>query len=282
MKDYIGKLILITGGSSGIGLALAEGLFKAGASVFILARDQKRLDDALTLIGSHRVDDTQQLGTISVDVTDYDLLSEKLTAFMRTTGVPDIVFNSAGVARPGYVEMLDPEIFRWTMNINFHGTVNVNQVLLPELITRGSGHIINFSSLAGVLGVFGYTAYSGSKFAVRGYSDALRAELKPKGIRVSVVFPPDTDTPQLAWEDQYKPFETRVIAGSDKPMSASKVAHVVLEDVKKGKYNIVPGTEAKVLYFLATRLGGAIYPIMDMLVKDAIRKKNSQNGSSSK
>lgn len=276
MKDFADKLVLITGGSSGIGLAIAEQLFSAGASVFILARDPMRLEQAVTKINTHRVRAAQQLGAISADVVNYEILCDKLTDLKQTQGIPDLVINSAGVARPGYVETLNPEIFRWTMDINFHGTVNVNQALLPDLIARKSGHIVNFSSLAGVLGVFGYTAYSGSKFAVRGYSDTLRSELKPKGIKVSIVFPPDTDTPQLAWEAQYKPFETRIIAGSDKPMSASKVAQIVVKGIQKEKYAIVPGAEAKAIYFLATRIGGAINPVMDLLVKDAMRKKEKQ------
>ncbi len=273
MKNFTGKLALITGGSSGIGLALAQELASAGVSVTILARDSRKLFDSVQKIETKRTHSNQSFGWISADVTDYQLLNEKLQQFKETVGLPDYIINSAGVARPGYVELLTPEIFRWTMDINYHGTVNVNQVFIPDLIDRGSGHIINFSSLAGAIGVFGYTAYSGSKFAVRGYSDALRSELKPKGISVSIVYPPDTDTPQLAWEDQYKPFETRQIAGSDKPLSAEKVAQAIFSGIQKNRYAIVPGFEAKLLFFLANHLGGLVYPVMDMLVRDAIHKK---------
>jgi len=143
------------------------------------------------------------------------------------------------------------------------------------LITRGSGYIINISSMAGVIGAFGYTAYSGAKFAVRGFTDTLRAELKPKGIQVSIVFPPDTDTPQLTWETQFKPPETAILAGSDKPLQAAYVAQTILQNVARNKYVIVPGWNAKLMYWLATHLGGLVYPIMDLLIKDASKKISS-------
>jgi len=277
MKEINGRLVLITGGSSGIGLALAEQLFAQGASVVILARDQMRLDTAVAQIEHQRRSPSQKLGALSADVTDEPALHQALTQLKTNYGLPDLVINCAGVARPGYAETLEPQIFHWTMDINYFGTVNVCQALLADLIARGSGHIVNFSSLAGVIGVFGYTAYSGSKFAVRGYSEALRSEMKPKGILVSVVYPPDTDTPQLAWEDQFKPFETLVIAGSDHPLPADKVAADVIKAIRKDKINIIPGGEAKLLFFAATRLGGGIFPIMDMLVRDAMKKKTSQD-----
>lgn len=273
MKDFNHKLVLITGGSSGIGLALAQQLFAEGASVVILARDQQKLDAAIEKINQQRRNASQKLGALSADVTDEPALHQALGQLKSEYGLPDLIINCAGVARPGYAEELDLQIFHWTMKINYFGTVNVCQALLPDLIARGSGHIVNFSSLAGVIGVFGYTAYSGSKFAVRGYSEALRSEMKPKGILVSVVYPPDTDTPQLAWEDQFKPYETRVIAGSDHPLPADKVAQDIIKTIRKDQINIIPGGEAKLLFFAATRLGGGIFPIMDMLVRNAMKKK---------
>jgi 3-dehydrosphinganine reductase len=182
------------------------------------------------------------------------------------------VFNSAGVTRPGYVEELDYKVFRTMMDINYFGTVYVVKALLPGMIARGSGHIVNISSGAGFIGLFGYSAYGASKYAVRGFSDVLRVELKPCGIRLSVVFPPDTDTPQLAYEQQYKPHETQALTGNAKVMSADKVAQVILRGVQRGKYVIVPGGDTLLFYHATNLLGNGIYPIMDMLVKSARRK----------
>ena len=269
---YQGKTALITGGSSGIGLALARRLLEYGASVTLLARDQQKLNDAKASLLS--INSGYIVNTISADVTEVESLRAILADFQEQHGTPDILINSAGVARPGYVEELPLEVYRWTMDIDYHGTVNMVKLLLPGMLERGSGHIINLSSMAGVVGIFGYTAYSGAKFAVKGFSDVLRSELKPRGIKVSVVFPPDTKTPQLDWEDQFKPEETRIISGTSKPISPDEVASWTLKQAAKGKYAIVPGGEAKLLYLLATRLGDWVYPIIDMMVKDAIRKKS--------
>ena len=269
---YQGKTALITGGSSGIGLAMARRLLDYGSSVTLLARDQQKLDDAKASLLS--INSGYIVNTISADVTEVESLRAILADFQEQHGTPDILINSAGVARPGYVEELPLEVYRWTMDIDYHGTVNMVKLLLPGMLERGSGHIINISSMAGVVGIFGYTAYSGAKFAVKGFSDVLRSELKPRGIKVSVVFPPDTKTPQLEWEDQFKPEETRIISGTSKPISPDEVASWTLKQAAKGKYAIVPGGEAKLLYLLATRLGDWVYPIIDMMVRDAIRKKS--------
>ena len=95
--------------------------------------------------------------------------------------------------------------------------------------------------------------------------------LSRKGIRVSVLYPPDTDTPQLAWENQYKPKETRAISGAPKPISPDWVAQYTLRKLR-GKYAIVPGFDAKSCTLLA-RLGNLIYPIMDLLVRSASKRR---------
>lgn len=270
---FTGKLALITGGSSGIGYALANQLVEAGGSVILLARSQEKLDEAKTSLSSQLSQPDQLIHAIPADVTDVESLSMAIEDMAKTIGIPDFIFNCAGVALPGYIEQLKLEVFKWTMDIDYHGTVNVIKLLLPHLLQRGSGHIINFSSMAGVIGTFGYSAYSGAKFAVRGFSDVIRSELTPKNIRVSIVYPPDTDTPQLAFENQFKPYETRELAGSDKPISAAAVARETLKSVSRGKYAIVPGAEAKLLYFLGTRLGNWVYPVMDIMLAGIVKKK---------
>ena len=124
----------------------------------------------------------------------------------------DVLINSAGVVHPGEFTNLDLEKFHWMMNTNFFGTVNTIKLFLP--LMQSGAHIVNISSMAGILGVYGYTAYGASKFAVRGFSDALRSELKMQGIHLSIVFPPDTDTPQLSYENQFKPEITKEIGGT--------------------------------------------------------------------
>lgn len=272
IEYYRGKTVLITGGSSGIGFALANALVQMDATIILLARDYENLKIAKSsILDKHP---KAKVKIVAADVTDEDSCSTLYEKFLRNHETPDILINCAGVARPGYVEELPLNVYRWTMDIDYHGTVNLVKFLLPGMLERGSGHIINVSSIAGVIGTFGYTAYCGAKFAVKGFSDALRSELKPKGIRVSVLYPPDTDTPQLAWENQYKPKETRAISGASKPISPDWVAQYTLREAARGKYAIVPGFDAKIMYFAGTSLGNLIYPIMDLLVRSASKKKD--------
>jgi 3-dehydrosphinganine reductase len=147
------------------------------------------------------------------------------------------------------------------------------KAVLPGMLERGNGHIVNISSAAAYLGVFGYSAYGASKYAVRGFSDVLRAEAKPLGVSVSVVFPPDMDTPGLVNENKTKPFETHEIEGNAGVFSAEKVARDILDSVRHGRYVILPGLQNKIFYRLSSLVGNGVYPIMDMMVADARKKK---------
>ena len=272
MNFYANKSVLITGGSSGIGLALSTLLVGTCRSLTILSRQKERLaeasDQLQQLPGSHAT----QIITLQADITKRDEISLVLDDYLREYGNPDIVINCAGAAHPGTFTSLDPEIFDWLMNVNYFGTVNVLKSLVPGMKSRKSGIIVNISSIAGFLGIYGYTAYSASKFAITGFSDALRSELKPYGIQLSIVFPPDTKTPQLDYEDQFKPYITQQLYSTANLMSAENVAKEILKKVAKRKYMILPGSEGKLLFTAKNLLGKSLYPIMDLLVNDAIRK----------
>lgn len=276
MNTYTKKNVLITGGSSGIGLALAQQLAAQGASVYILARSAERLQAALAAIETRRIAPGQKFGTIQADVSDLETLKPALDPFIKDFGAPDILINSAGVAHPGEFTELEPKIFHWLMDVNYFGTVNVIKLLLPGMLKRGDGQIINISSMAGYLGVYGYTAYGASKYAVRGFSDALRAELKPKGISVSVVFPPDTDTPQLTYEEQFKPAVTKALSGNAGVMTADEVAAIILRRAARKKYIITPGFESSLFFTLSNLLGRLIYRVMDLQIAQAIKKSDQE------
>lgn len=261
-STYRDKIVLITGGSSGIGKALAILLSRAGARLWLLARGKEALLQTQAQLSS-------ESHIVPVDVADWEQVQKAVDEIRRVSGAPDMVINSAGVTHPGYVQDLPIEIFHRMIAVNYLGTVHVVKAVLPAMIARGSGHIVNISSVAGFLGVFGYTAYGASKYAVRGFSDTLRAELKPLGIRVSIVYPPDTDTPQLAYEAPLKPPETKALAGNAGLMSAEAVAQAILRGVARGRYTILPGMETKLLYKLSHWLGDGVYPIMDWLIARA-------------
>jgi len=276
MKNHY-NLALITGGSSGIGFALAKKLSQEGVSVCLLARDIEKLAQAKQelekLTKSHP---DQFVDTISCDVTDYDTLTTLLDAWLENHDTPDLVINSAGITYPGYFQDLDVEIFHRLMDVNYFGTLHILKYLIPKMISQGKGTVVNISSQAGFVGVFGYSGYGASKYAVRGLSDVLRAELKPLGIQMSIVFPPDTQTPQLEFEESLKPPETKAIAGSAHVLSAEHVAKTILRDVRRGKYVIIPGLEGNLFYRMVNLLGNFTYPIMDWMVRQAQKKKTKE------
>lgn len=265
INHWQNKVCLVTGGSSGIGLATARALAAQGAHVWIVARHPEKLDEALEQIRAQG-GASQRHGAFAADVAVAAQAAEAVAWVSREAGVPDVLVNSAGVAHPGYVEALELDIFRWMMDVNYFGTVYTTKAVLEGMLARGSGHIINISSGASWVGVFGYGAYSPSKFAVNGFSGVLRSELKRRGLRVSLAFPPDTDTPQLAYENQFKPPETKILAGNVKAMSAAAVAEVLLHQAAQGKFLILPNFDTWLLYTLSRWMGGSFYALMDWLV----------------
>jgi 3-dehydrosphinganine reductase len=264
---YKGRLALITGGSSGIGLALARSLASQGARVWIVARRGEGLTKALKGLPSS---DGQIHGMVEGNLAEWEHAQSAVRRVEQEAGVPDFLFNCAGVVEAGYVQEIPLHHYREMMDINYFGTVHMVKALLPAMLKRGSGHIVNFSSVGGYVAAPGYAAYSPSKYAVRAFSDVLRAEAKPRGIKVSVVFPPDTDTPQLAYEKSHKAPELVQLQedGGLGPFkfgvhSAEYVAGAVLEGVRRGSYIILPGRVNYALYHAARFLGNLVYSILD-------------------
>ncbi len=267
------NLALITGGSSGIGFALAKQLVLAGTDVCLLARDTDKLHAAKRTLSELTIREGQEIQTISADVSNYETLANVLEEWTADFGTPDLVINSAGVVYPGYFQDLDIDTFHWQMDINYFGTLHTLKCLIPGMIQRGSGTVVNISSLAGFIGTFGYSGYGASKYAVRGLSDVLRAEMKPLGIQVSCVFPPDTQTPQLDFDNQYKPIETKILAKNNTVLTGDQVASAILKGIRKGHYVIIPGFEGKLFYFLIHLPGNIVYPIMDFLIRKAQKSR---------
>jgi len=273
--DFHNQHVIITGGSSGIGRATARLLTRRGAHVSIIARRQELLDDTLGELESVQEHPAQRLRAWSADVSDWDQTREAMAALNSDGYAPNILINAAGFAHPGYCEELPLEIFHKTMEVDFFGTLHPIKAVLPAMIERSSGHIVNFSSGAGFLGVFGYTAYSAAKFAVRGFSDVLRAEMKPHGVHVSVVFPPDTDTPQLHYENQFKPLETKRIAGAAKALTADQVAQALVHGIERRKAYILPSFDIKLYFLLTNGFMGLFRWYSDRVVAKVCREREA-------
>ncbi len=246
--NFSEKHILISGGSSGIGLALAQKFTSLNAHVTILARERKKLKRALDILESKRVSSQQILGWKSADVSQYYRLKKAIDNHKDQI---DILINSAGEAYPGKFADLPAEIFKQLIEVNYLGTVYLTKLVTPQMIDRRSGHIVIISSMAALMGIYGYTAYASTKYALRGFSKCLRSELKPYKIDVSIVYPPDTDTPQLSFERSIMPEITRRINQGGGVMTPEKVADVIINGMWRKKFTILPGFEAKVLHKFA-------------------------------
>lgn len=275
MKSFKNRLVYITGGSSGIGYAAAEAFLKEGASVLLIARDQGKLEKAgkSLLISTGR--DSDSIATASVDISEFKRVTEVLEDRMNSIGIPDILINGAGMAYPDYFDRIPHEIFVKTININLIGTWNVISVVVPRMKERG-GHLVNISSVAGYVGTFGYAAYSASKFGIIGFSEVLKGELKPYSIDVSVLCPPDTDTPQLKEEDRTKPPETRAISGNVKIMQPGEVAAYLLKGIRRRKFMILPGFMNKVTYIIKRMAPWLVFMIMDGDIKRVQKDKRKE------
>jgi 3-dehydrosphinganine reductase len=243
---FTGKHVIITGGSSGIGLATARLLAARGARLSLLARGADRLKAAADELGA---------GFRALDVAD----AAAVATAMEELGPCDVLIHCAGIARPGRFLELSDDVFREMMEVDYFGTVHVVRAVVPSMVARGTGSVVAVSSATALLGIYGYSAYGPAKFAVRGLMESLRAELRPHGIHVGVVFPPDVDTPQLAEENRWKPAETFAISGTVKPLPASVVARAIVAGIEKRRFLICPDLSMKVL----ARFGGVLAPVLN-------------------
>lgn len=275
MNDWRGKHVAVTGGSSGIGLATAELLAARGADVTILARDRGRLEAACEAVASRKASSAQSVRWVSGDVATAEGAEN---AFARVTDggarPVDVLISCAGVIIPGYFESMPVEAFEECMD-SWRGCVHAARAVVPSMIERRTGHIVNVSSVAGFMGIFGYTAYSSAKYAVMGFSEALRSELLPHGVRVSVVCPPDTDTPGLAFEKSLRPPETDRVAGGIAAIAPALVAEAIVRGVERGRYLIVPGALSKFYRVLKANALWLFFAITDGDVKAARKARGA-------
>lgn len=241
---------VVTGGSSGIGLATAALLAGRGWDVDLVARDPGRLDAARRRAEAAATDRSQRIRTASVDLSDEDRTRSAFEELMAEVGAPDALVNSAGIVVPGDFLNLSPEAFRANLDHGFWSVVHPCRAVAPRMVERGGGAIVNVSSAAGFFGIWGYSGYAASKHAVLGFSETLRAELKPHGVRVSVVCPPDTETPGLKAERKVRPPETEAISGALKPISAERVARSIARAIDTGRYLVIPDLPTRLMFRL--------------------------------
>ena len=262
MKYFRNKKIWLFGGTQGIGLAMANDISQVTDGLKIFARNEDRLAATGKKLGS---------GTCQLDITDEATVKNKLEGLIKDEGCPDIVINCAGFSHPGYFTETPIKAMRSMMEVNYFGTVNVLKPVVPHMIKRRSGHLVTTSSLAGFMGLFGYSSYCATKFAVLGFSEALKRELAPFDLKVSVICPPGTQTPGFEEENKIKPAEVLEMEKSAKILTAEEVAQQSLQQIAKGKFMILPSFDSRMAFGL-----NRFFPaIIEQIVKRKTKKKNA-------
>jgi butyryl-CoA dehydrogenase len=264
VKDFNGRVAAITGAGSGIGRALAQDLAKRGAHLALSDIDEVGLAETVTLCEGSGVKVTSQ----RLDVADREAMYAWADKVVEDHGKVNLIFNNAGVALGATVEAESYEDFEWLMGINFWGVVYGTKAFLPHLKASGEGHIVNISSVFGLMSIPSQSAYNAAKFAVRGFTDSLRMELQIEGACVSstTVHPGGIKT-NIARNARMDESVTGLTGNAEEAISQfdkllftspKKAAHQILVAVQANRRRALIGPDAKVFDFVA-RLPAGLY-----------------------
>ena len=247
-EKFSGKLCVVTGAGSGIGRALAIALARRGARLALSDVNEDGVAETARLAGAPAAN---AIRTDRLDVSDAGAIERYAAAVKESLGDADFLFNVAGRTRLGDFENTPLDKFEEVMNVNFWGVVRMTKAFLPQL-TATKGGVVNISSMFGLIGFRGQTHYCASKFAVRGFSEALAVELEDAGVSVSSVHPggvatnivrnagvdvlPDGVADKAEFD---RKFDKMAIT------SAEKAAEIILSGAAKGNRRIIVGRDAK-------------------------------------
>jgi len=261
MRTLDGKVVAITGAASGIGRALALDLARRGASLALSDVDEAGLAETVTRVGAAGV---RGVRADRVDVADRAAMAAYASSVAEHFGRVNVVVNNAGVSVSGDVTELSYDDLDWIVGINFWGVVHGTKEFLPHLIASGDGHVVNLSSLFGLVSVPGQSAYNATKYAVRGFSEALREEMLVAGhpVGVTVVHPGGikTDIVRNSRVSGVRDKEATVRLFDERlaTMSPERAAGIIVKAVLADQPRLLVGLDAHVLHHVA-RLMGARY-----------------------
>ena len=211
--------------------------------------------------------------TFSADVADADAVARAIERGAAAAGGVDALVCSAGITQPARFDDIAPAAFERMLRVNVGGCASACRAALPFLRAAGARHgaarVVLVSSQAGQLGVFGYTAYSASKFALRGLAEALQMEERPRGVLVTLAHPPDTDTPMLAEENKSKPRETALISETSGVFAADDVAASIARAMVSGTFLQYVGLDGWMLAHLTAGMS-PVNSLLDGLAQVAL------------
>lgn len=264
------KTALVTGASSGIGRAVALQLAECGANVIAVARDTERLKQLGTEWETKRLRKEQKFSYFSKDLCRED---EIATLAQEVSPVPlDVLIHSAGVSYPQLLPNTSTEQIQKMMQTNLLAPIQLTRALLPRMQARRSGSIGFVSSIAGEANIIGYATYSATKGGLTSFADALRNELAADGISVTVILPPDTDTPMLEGERKLRHEISEKLAGATKLLSATTVAHALLKAMARKRFKLYPDFTSWFFGHALRLLPTTVRRILDAQVRQLTKK----------
>ncbi len=257
MGFFTGKKVFLSGGSKGIGREMALRLAREGAAVTIAARGQEALDATLAAMNRERANDHR---AVSLDIRDEVAVRRAVDEAAEAHGGLDVLICNAGFALTGSTAETPLDTYQRLLDVNYLGHVHLVRAAIPHLV-RSEGHISLVSSMLGFMSVYGYGAYSGSKFALAGFAEALRQEMLLQGVTVTLFYPPTTETPGLEEENKDKSPLVWAIESENsftRIYSAEKVADAILRSIERGRFENMVGWDSW-LVFWARRIFPALF-----------------------
>lgn len=279
MASFNGCVAAVTGAGSGMGRALALRL--AGEGCHLALGDVNAAGLAETVSQAQAAADAQghaiRIHSTPLDVADAAAVTQFANDTVAVLGGVDLVFNNAGVALTGPFEHLSPDDFRWLMDINFWGVVHGTRAFLPHLRRSSRAHLVNTSSVFGLISVPTQSAYHAAKFAVKGFTDSIRLELADSNIKVSCVMPGGvktgivrasrvvlTDNQSATREEMADRFE-RYAA-----LTPLQAADQILDGVRRGAPHILVGRDARMLALLVRLFPVGYFKVLGRLGRRAL------------
>ncbi len=246
MTYYKNKIVWITGASSGIGKAMAIELSKHGGYVILTSRSKDKLEKTKA-----ELQDPGQAEIVLLDMADSDAIDSVTTNLLQKHGHIDILINNAGISQRSLTLDTDMKVYHRLMNINYFGVIQMSKLLLPSMVAKKSGHIVTITSVNGKLGSYMKSGYAGSKHALHGFFDSLRAEIDDSGVDITLITPGyvQTDISMNALTKDGTP-QKSMDSNTAKGIPASTFAQKALRQIAKGKAEIIiaGGIESLGLY----------------------------------
>jgi len=273
---FAGAHAVLTGAASGMGEQMAHQLAERGTHLVLVDRDEPRLKAVLDEISTRHPD--LEVHIEIADLSDVPTVDTLVKRVLAVSPQVDLLINNAGVALGGTFAEVTAEEFDWVQDINFRAPVALTRGLLPAVLAAPAGHIVNVSSLFGIIGPAGQSAYSSSKFAIRGFSEVLRHELAPLGVGVTTVHPGGIRT-RIAENARVAASASageaaRGRSSFDKLLTypADKAAAQIVEGIERRKARVLIAASAVVPDLLARLLPTRYGVVMDVLQKAVARR----------